>query len=63
LPEDPYDQETLYRLWLRAGRNAAAVEREVYKYDGGVAHWYAVYGINAALKRRGRPAVYKEKDA
>jgi hypothetical protein len=61
-PTDPYDSETLYLLWREAQHSSAEVERKVYGYDGGAAKYYAACGINAALRRRGRPAQYKEKD-
>ncbi len=49
-------------LWCQAGQNASEVERQVYKYDGGVAHYYVAYGINRALARRKLPPAYKEKE-
>jgi len=52
------DIETLYRLWEQQGRNLSAVERAVYGYDGGQAHYWAAESVNQALRRRGKPARY-----
>ena len=42
------DIETLYRLWEQQGRNLSAVERAVYGYDGGQAHYWAAESVNQA---------------
>ncbi len=55
------DSEALYSLWVAVNANLSEVERQVYGYDGGMAHYWAAPAINAALARRSLPARYKEQ--